>query len=76
MIQNMQSHPPTSAGSGGLSSLEAEMLLSGREEKETLIGYIYNLNYWNFLSSLFLKQSLSHCKERSNKYIQKRDNLC
>jgi len=69
MIQNMQSHPPTSAGSGGLSSLEAEMLLSGRKEKETLIGYIYILNYWNFLFSVFLKQSLSPCKMRSKEYI-------
>jgi len=31
------------------------MLLSGREEKETLIGYIYNLKYWNFLFYFFLK---------------------
>lgn len=69
MNQNMQSHPPTSAGSGGLSSLEAEMLLSGRKEKETLIGYIYNLNYWKFLFSFFLKQSLTLCNFRSKEYI-------
>lgn len=55
MIQNMQSHPPTSVGSGGLPSLEAEMLLSGRKEKGALIGYVYNLTYWNCL--FFLKAS-------------------
>lgn len=53
MIQNMQSHPPTSAGSGGLSSLEAEMLLSGTKEKETLIGCIYNLGLLVFFFFFF-----------------------
>lgn len=55
MIRNTQSHPPTSAGSRGLSSSEAQMLLSGKKEKETRTGCICNLNYWN--SCLLVSQS-------------------
>lgn len=33
MIQNMQSHPPTSSRSGGPSSLGGEVLLSGRKKE-------------------------------------------
>lgn len=51
------------------------MLLSGRKEKETIIGYIYNLNHWNFLFACFLKQFLSLGKVKNKEYIWKKNNL-